>query len=167
MKSLVSYLCERIEDCYYHFTNVENILRILKDGYFITSKNDGYNPEKYSNYISLSRTLSFSHGYAKALINQENVARITINKQKLKSKYKVIPIDTIKGKRTDPNYMWGKYKDQVNVENEDRVLLNTDKIKLEDIPIELILIKNNTMSRETKQEFEEFCKKRNIKFNYM
>ena len=129
MKSLKEYIFESLE-LVYHYMSVKNLCNLLKTNKFYLSDNDGYNPkgmEKYS-FLSTTRQRNALTGYPTGLIDP-NIVRITLDYNKLHSKYKSSPVDWGKAKRLALKSTWGEENFeknkaslmlQTNVENEER-----------------------------------------------
>lgn len=129
VKSLKEYIFESLE-LVYHYMSVKNLCSLLKTNKFYLSDNDGYNPKGKENYsfLSTTRQRNALTGYPTGLIDP-NIVRITLDYNKLRSKYKSSPVDWGKAKRLALKSTWGeenfeKNKTslmlQTNVENEER-----------------------------------------------
>ena len=110
--------------------SVDDLCNLLKTNKFFLSPNDGYNPKGKENYYTLSTTRQRNAftGYPTGLIDP-NIVRITLDYNKLHSKFKSSPIDWGKAKNQALKSTWGeenfeKNKTslmlQTNVENEER-----------------------------------------------
>ena len=107
VKSLKEYIFESLE-LVYHYMSVKNLCNLLKTNKFYLSDNDGYNPkgkEKY-NFLSTTRQRNALTGYPTGLIDP-NIVRITLDYNKLRSKYKSIQVDWGKAKRLSLKSTWG------------------------------------------------------------
>lgn len=164
MKQLKDYILESMQELY-HFTNAYNLVNILKDDTWIAS-ND-YDKELY---ISTTRMRNANLGYPTELIDDTNMVRVVFDGAKLNSKYKIKPVDKMKGKWMAIKANWAepdsfdKYFDrhQTNVEAEDRVFVNTEKILgvckyIKEIHINLSNIENKYLN-----DIIKYCRKHNI-----
>lgn len=170
MKKLFFYIKESFAELY-HFTNIGNLLNIIKNDEFITSADDGYTPNKYKYYISLTRMKCAFTGYPTGMID-DKIVRIVFN-GKLANKYKIKPVDWGKAKTFALKSMWGEtafnaMKDdlmlQTNVEAEERVCTNDDCIKNISKYISKIETYKNYLTQQEKREIEKYCLNNNITF---
>jgi hypothetical protein len=135
-----SLLKEGITDEVYHFTSLENLIRILKSNslnlsFMDNDINQTWNRKdsnihktlnKYMYFLSLSRTKSIDKGYAQVLTLQRNtpvIARIKLDGRKLSYNNRIIPFDY--------NYFINSnaYKNLKNFEYEDRLVSDKSSIK--------------------------------------
>ncbi|MCH5167844.1 MAG: hypothetical protein J1F35_08195 [Erysipelotrichales bacterium] len=112
MKSLVEFIKESLDE-YYHFTSMDNVVKILEENRFkcstredefLIAQNDkeNENDRKYDLYVReyeskfpyflcTTRQKSGSNGFALQSRKLENRCRIVLDGNKLNSKYKIIP----------------------------------------------------------------------------
>lgn len=145
MKGLYSYILESYGELY-HFTNAGNMISILKSDEFILSGDDGYNP-KGEYYMSLTRMQFGGTGYPSQLI-ADDIVKIVVDAEKLAHHYKIVPIDTMKGKSTG---FLG------NVEAEERLLSNKKTIRGFRSYIKAIFLNAETTSAEDIAEFLRYA----------
>ena len=149
----------------YHFTNAYNLVAILKDDTWVAS-ND-YDKELY---ISTTRMRRGDFGYPTELIDDTNVVRVVFDGRKLNSKFKIKPVDKMKGKWMAIKANWvepesfDKHFDshQTNVEAEDRVFVNTEKIKDVRKYIKAIHINLSNIENKYLKEISKYCREYNI-----
>ena len=121
-------LKEHIEGEYmYHFTGIDNLKGILRDDMLVGSVDGSSN---YRPYISTARNKSKDIGYPAGMLDKpKDICCIVLDKRKIRSKYKVIQVDTTNGKTFDRKENW--YDPSLYVFNpagyeyEDRILLNS------------------------------------------
>lgn len=168
MKALKEYITEAMQELY-HFTNAYNLVAILKDDTWVASiGDDDENPDQ--TYISTTRMKYAGTGYPTGLIDDRNVVRVVFDGAKLNSKYKIKPVDKMKGKWmaikanwTEPD-KFDKHFDglQTNVEAEDRVFVNTEKIKDFHKYIKAIHINLSNIENKYLKEISKYCREYNI-----
>lgn len=149
----------------YHFTNAYNLVDILKDDTWVSS-ND-YGKELY---ISTTRTRNGNFGYPTGLLDDDNVVRVVFDGAKLNSKYKIKPVDKMKGKRLAIKANWPNPDDydkyfnahQTNVEAEDRVFVNKETIPNVSRYIKAIHINLSNIENKYLKDIEKYCKQYNI-----
>jgi hypothetical protein len=165
MKQLKDYIFEAMQELY-HFTNAYNLVDILKDDTWVSS-ND-YDKELY---ISTTRMRNGDFGYPTGMLDDENVVRVVFDAQKLNTKFKIIPVDKMNGKRLAVKANWSNPDDydkyfnvhQTNVEAEDRVIVKDEKIKNISKYIKSIHVNLENIDDKYLYSIESYCKKLNIK----
>lgn len=164
MKALIEYITEAMQELY-HFTNAYNLVHILRDDTWVAS-ND-YDEELY---ISTTRMRNGDFGYPTGLIDDTNVVRVVFDGAKLNSKYKIKPVDKMKAKWRAIKNNWAypdKYdahfdKHQTDVEAEDRVFVNAEKISGVSKYIKAIHINLENIDNKYLTDIIKYCKKLNI-----
>ena len=164
MKQLKDYILESMQELY-HFTNAYNLVAIMKDDTWIAS-ND-YDKELY---ISTTRMRNANFGYPTELIDDTNVVRVVFDGRKLNSKFKIKPVDKMKGKWMAIKANWAKPENydkhfdahQTNVEAEDRVFVNAEKIFGVSKYIKAIHINLKNIDNKYLTDIIKYCKKHNI-----
>jgi hypothetical protein len=161
MKTLLTYLTESIQELY-HFTNAENLIGIIEDDTWICSQE--YDGEIY---ISTTRMKYGASGYPTQLLNSSNVIRIVFDGRKLNSKYRIRPVDKMRGKRMAIKANWSnptsfdanksEIMKQGNVEAEDRVFINTEEIKDVHKYIKSIHIDLSNIESKYIKDIETYC----------
>jgi hypothetical protein len=166
MKALSNYLLESMQELY-HFTNAYNLVAILKDDTWIAS-ND-YDKELY---ISTTRMKYGDTGYPTELMDDTNVVRVVFDGNKLNSKYKIKPVDKMRGKwmAIKANWAqpekfdgsWWHTKKQTNVEAEDRVFINATEVKGAHKYIKAIHVNLSNIDNKYLKDIVMYCKQYNI-----
>jgi hypothetical protein len=166
MKQLKDYIFEAMQELY-HFTNAYNLVSILKDDTWISS-ND-YNKELY---VSTTRTKYGGIGYPAGMLDDTNVVRVVFDGGKLNSKFKIKPVDKMKGKWRAIKKNWAMpeaydkhYPDvlkQENVESEDRVFVNKETIPNVSRYIKAIHINLSNIDRKYLTDIVKYCEKYGI-----
>lgn len=149
MKQLIDIL--ESFDTLYHFTNGKNVVGILKRNEFILSEDDGYSPNSYKYYMSLTRMPYAKTGYPTTLIS-DDVVRLVMDAAMLNSKFKIKAIDTMKGK----SYYNG------NVEAEERLLSSKSLIKDFAKYIKRIDINTSTIGAKDADDIIQYAERLNI-----
>lgn len=170
MKSLSCYITESLQELY-HFTNAGNLINIIKDDEWVSSME-----ENGEMYISTTRSKNASTGYATQLIDETNIVRIVFDGQKLNSKFKIKPVDKMRGKwqaikanwnKCDPE-VWNQNKENImkqgNVESEDRVFVHDETIPNIHKYIKSIHINLENINSEYINPIEDYCNKYDIEF---
>lgn len=138
MKNLYSYYIRESLEKVYHYMSVEDLISLLKTDEFYLEENDGCNPSnlKNYNYLSTTRQRNALTGYPTGIINP-NIVRLTLDYDKLHSKYKSAPVDWSRAKRKalrsnwdDENFetMKNSLMLQTDVEMEERFFIKQDSI---------------------------------------
>ena len=164
MKSLYNTIQESLSELY-HYTNGRNLVKILKYDIYKLSENDGYT-KSYKYFMSTTRSKFSGIGYAQQLINRD-VVRIVLDGDKLASKYKIIPIDVLKGKswairanHVDPKAFDDNYNElmkQASVESEERLLSNNSEIRDFHKYIKYIYLDTNTINAKDADDIIRFA----------
>lgn len=163
MKQLKDYILESMQELY-HFTNAYNLVNILKDDTWASSIDYDNDYQEYP-YISTTRTKYGNIGYPTGLMDDTNVVRVVFDGAKLNSKYKIKPVDKMKGKWMAIKANWAepdkfdKHFDglQTNVEAEDRVFVNAEKIKGISKYIKAIHINMSNIENKYLKEISKYC----------
>lgn len=168
MKALIEYITEAMQELY-HFTNAYNLVHILRDDTWVASIDYDDDYQEYP-YISTTRTKYGNIGYPTGLLDDNNVVRVVFDGAKLNSKYKIKPVDKMKGKWmaikanwTDPEKFDRHFNaHQTNVEAEDRVFIDTEKISGVSKYIKAIHINLENIDNKYLTDIIKHCKKLNI-----
>jgi hypothetical protein len=137
MIGLKTYILESLEEVY-HYMGVKDFLNLIATDEFYLSDDDGYNPKgkEEFHFLSTTRQRNALTGYPTGLIDR-NIVRITLDYNKLHSKFKSGPVDWGKAKGAaikknwDPEDFERMKKSlmlQTNVENEERFYIKGDSI---------------------------------------
>lgn len=171
MITLNKYINESIQELY-HFTDGKSLVEILKHDEFKTSYNDGHNPSKYKYFISTTRTQYSKTGYPSGML-VDDIVKIVLYKSKLKSNFKIIPIDWGRAKSVYIKNKWPGGKEdydknkkellkQTNVESEDRLLTNKEYIKGFHKYIKKIILNTQTINPKDADNIIRYCNKYDI-----
>ena len=169
MKPLSNYILESMQELY-HFTNAYNLVAIMKDDEWIASIGDDDENEDQT-YISTTRSKNASTGYPTQLMDDTNIVRVVFDGNKLNSKYKIKPIDRMNGKKWAIKSNWdddtfelnkSEILKQGNVEAEDRVYVNSNKISSIHKYIKSIHINLSNIDNKYIKTISEYCKKYDI-----
>lgn len=164
MKALTDYILESMHELY-HFTNAYNLVDIMKDDTWLSS-----NDHDEELYVSTTRIKNANFGYPTGLLDDNNVVRVVFDGTKLNSKYKIKPVDKMHGKRLAIKANWSNPDDydkyfnahQTNVEAEDRVYVNSNKITSIHKYIKSIHINLSNIDSKYIKDISEYCKKFDI-----
>lgn len=183
MKPLSTYISEGLDE-YYHFTNLENILNILKDDFLAGSREVCDGDYSKPMFISLTRSKNSGTGYPHGMIDGK-VVRIVLDGRKLTSRYKISPYDYFgnrkgKGTKTTVMYTSWEYPSQFNLDNdyirrtpdveaEDRLFLRpgVDGVKGICSYIKEIQVSDRDFGPMDKMKLLAACKKRRVKLVMM
>lgn len=171
MTSLNEYINESIQELY-HFTDGKSLVEILKYDKFKTSQNDGHNPGNYTHFISTTRTQYSKIGYPSGMLN-DDIVKIVLYKSKLKSNFKITPIDWGKAKLLYIKSKWSGGKEdydknkkelikQTNVESEDRLLTNKEYIGDFHKYIKKIILNTQTIQPKDADDIIRYCDRYNV-----
>lgn len=171
MKNLQDIITESLQELY-HFTNASNLMNIIKDDTWIASIDDTINGDEL--YISTTRSKYAGTGYPTQLIDNNNIIRIVFDGNKLNSKFKIKPIDKMKGKKLAMKSHWDKLRpgmweqnknyimQQGNVEAEDRVYVKEKEIKNIHKYIKSIHIDLSNLDNKYLNPIKDYCELHNI-----
>jgi hypothetical protein len=139
---------------------------IIKNDSWISSQDDDD-----TMYISTTRMKFGGTGYPTQLWDDKNIVRIVFDGRVLNSKFKITPVDKMKGKKMSlkssyPDGVFDLYKSEIlkqgNVEAEDRVIVNSQEIPNVHKYIKSIHVSLDNLDNKYIQPFRDYCKKFNI-----
>lgn len=178
MKTIIQYINESLEELY-HYTNIHNLSNICMEDCIFGSPDDGHNEESIIKhcpfFISLTRTRRGDMGYPAGLIDQQ-ITRIVFDVDKIKSKFKIRPVDYMHGKALSIRSNW-KNKEafdkhsirdiQINVENEERLYMKDDQLKDLHKYIKEIHVCTDDLSNRDRIAFDNYYKIYNIPIKFL
>jgi hypothetical protein len=169
MKPLYTYISESL-DSVYHYMSIKQLVSLINDDTFIAAEDDGYSLKRYPHYLSTTRQRNALTGYPTGLLD-DKLVRLTLDYDKLRSKYKSGPVDWGKAKGQALKLHWDEEtyelmkQDlmlQTNVENEERFYLNSDIISDFSRYIKVISTCERWLTPAYKKAIEDYCAEYNI-----